>query len=428
MEQRTARSRTVVGEDGWLQAEVYATPVHFRGPDGAWEPIDNALVRAEEPGYAWRNAANSYRLLLPADLAAAPVRATLGEEWVSLALRDASGAPEVTGNAAVYRQALSGVDVAYRAMPGGVKEELVLASAAAQSTFTFDVETSVELVASENDAGGIDFTREGPDGAEEPVFSFATPFMRDASEGSEDLDGTSQAVDLRIVETSPGLVVELAADRAWLEDPQRVFPVVVDPTVIFDHAGQDAYIFEGDSYGGAGYSDELVVGTSTAGNRFRGLVQFPLDLPETAVVQEATFDLFLSADPSPEPTSGVTMHRLEEYWQSSYVTWEQAVWPELHWQDPGGTFEPTGFASSTAIDESVSGWVNWPLTDLVQGWVHGTVENYGVLVKAVDETEGNLLRFASNQADSGHWPRLTVSYYVEGDDDSQRPSISSDGR
>lgn len=430
VERRTARSRTFVREDERHDTVIAAGPINYQDASGAWRGIDNRLVADGQGGYGYRNAANRYRLRLPTDLGRTPVRFAAHGAWVQWRLPDASGgAPEVSGRSAVYGEALPGVDVAYRALADRVEEELVLADSSADSEFVFEVEVSEGLAAEENPRGGIDFV----DAAGSVAFAFAAPFMFDSAQSDDGLGARSEAVRLEIAEDSPGLVVRLAADREWLEDPARVFPVVIDPTVRFDQADQDTFIAEGQfadyNYGA---DDELLVGVAGGGEAVRSLLRFPVEaeLPvgEPVTVDSATLELHLKADDTPAPTEGVAVHRLKEPWVYDAATWNARTSTET-WASPGGTFDGSAEATNTTLDETTAGWEAWDVTDLTQDWVDGAVANDGVLLKVVDETDvGNILYFESNQATSDDWPRLTVTYTPQADASSWDPAISADGR
>jgi hypothetical protein len=284
---RTATSRTFRQKDGTFVTEVFAAPIHYEDASGRLRPIDNTLVASDRSGYALENKANRYSLALPRSLGQGPVRFAVGEEWVTFQLRGARSASEPatpTGTKAVFADALQGVTVDYVARPAGVKETLTLRSASAPSTFVFDLELSPGLSAEENDAGGVDVVSAQ---AKEAVFSFAPPFMEDASGGEE---GFSTAVDYELAKTVSGLSLVVSADRKWLQDPARVWPVRVDPTVVLPDqtASQDCHINSGNPTTVHCNMVDLKLGFG-GGDKRRLLLKFPCRTSCTAT-------------PSPPPT------------------------------------------------------------------------------------------------------------------------------
>src|SRR5262249_5118085 len=100
--ERTATSRTYRLPDGSRRVEVFTAPVNYRNRRGRWAPVDNRLVRSSRPGYAAQNAAGGYRLLVPADAGANPVRFEAGGRWVAFSADGVQGAPRVQGSVANF--------------------------------------------------------------------------------------------------------------------------------------------------------------------------------------------------------------------------------------------------------------------------------------------------------------------------------------
>jgi hypothetical protein len=121
--------------NGTFRADLYAQPVDFKTGDGVWRKIDNTLVASPAAGYAYRNAANRYRVDLPRDLSDHSVRVAEGDRWVSFALRGARGEGKATGATARFDDAFRGVDVAYSAQADSVKETLTWRAATPHRSF-----------------------------------------------------------------------------------------------------------------------------------------------------------------------------------------------------------------------------------------------------------------------------------------------------
>ena len=126
---RRKSARVFQRSDGLFRADVYSHPINFKDQHGRWYPIDNRLVASDAPGYALRNAANSYRLELPSDIGGRPVRIRSGRESVSFALAGAHSPIQRSAGGAKFDDVLPGVSAEY--LPGydSVKENLILASA-----------------------------------------------------------------------------------------------------------------------------------------------------------------------------------------------------------------------------------------------------------------------------------------------------------
>lgn len=169
VERRTEDSRTFDVGDGVKETVFYDGAANYRDAAGRWQPIDPSLVPVGRGG-ALRTKAGPVSVELPAVVGAAPVRVSSGDASVAFTLRGARAGPqpgvpaagaaldvpeEVQRFSATYTNALPGVSVTYAAMAEGVKEELVLADAKAQSSFDFTVSLREGLSAIETAEGGV---------------------------------------------------------------------------------------------------------------------------------------------------------------------------------------------------------------------------------------------------------------------------------
>lgn len=398
---RTRTSRTVaIGADakagrGMRVVTIAPGSLNFQDSKGAWQPIDNTLV-AGAAGYAWQNKANRYTLALPAS-PATPVHVALGGASVDFALVGARGSGAPCGATAIFADALPGVTLAYTAANDAVEETLTLASAAAPHTFVYRLATGGGLTARANGAGGIDFV----DGAGKTQFAFAPPVMDDRA------GAHSAAASLTLGGDASGQTVTLAASAAWLADPARKYPVVIDPQVTFTPASQDCYLV-----GGSSANTSFCGGTSLnvgfdGTKASRALAQFDLGtIPANAAVLNAQIGLYrTTTDPT---TSQLGLYAVTRSWTTG-ATWNKYDGTNA-WTTAGGDFAATAAYTDTVFG-GAPGWENWYPTALVQGWANGTTANRGFLVKQTTEGGTDVAQFASSHAtDSTKWPVLTVSY------------------
>lgn len=141
-ERRTGRSRTFVTDPpGVFITPVSESPLHYRDGGGRWQEIGPELVDA--PDGRLRNRSGPFTLgVAPTANAASLARLDLDEDHsvgFSLAAAAAVGA-SVSGEVATYAGALPEVDLRLTSHGRGLKEEIVLASAAAPDRFAFPLE------------------------------------------------------------------------------------------------------------------------------------------------------------------------------------------------------------------------------------------------------------------------------------------------
>lgn len=159
-------------------------------------------------------------------------------------------------SAVTYPDALGeGVDVRYTASKGRIKEEVIVRSPGLLTGYTAGIQLN-GLQAAADEQGGIAYTDE--DGR--VVFTTAPPLMYDNNGiPSEDIEV--------ILEIRGGAAhVTYTPDLAWLEAPERTYPVVLDPlytNTVAQTAQVDTYVHSGNT--SSGQNDSLT--TMYVGNR-----------------------------------------------------------------------------------------------------------------------------------------------------------------
>jgi hypothetical protein len=286
------------------------------------------------------------------------------------------------------------VDVAYAVGNAGVKETLTLASASAANVFGYTLRASAGLTPTLNASGGIDFV----DGNGATAFAFAPPSMVDAA------GVASSAVRFRL--SHGGTELTLTADRRWLADRNRAWPVVVDPSFVANGADRECFVRDGadvaTSFCGGSSVDVGSDGTQSS----RTLLVWDLSfLPANTLVQNATLGLYLQGESTTTPL-GVAVHRVTTPWTVS-ATWNDAD-TGFPWSTPGGDFDAAPDASAT-VGGTTGVTSTWDVTALARRWVDGSVANDGMLLDAAGGT--NVLQFATTSApQTSQMPYLDVTY------------------
>ena len=410
---RSRNSRTYKDGRGYV-TEIYPGAVNYQTPNGSWLPIDNTLVGTNLKGFSFQNKANSYALYLPRDIGARPVRFAVTSGYLEFSLIGAVGKGSVFDDTATYRKVLPGVDINYRAQNEGVKETLTLGSLLSPHSFSYLLQMSPGLLAQANSSRGIDFV--DPNGMVQ--FSFAAPFMYESGAP----DATVGPATFRLGGSPNHQIVTLALDEAWLANPARHWPVVVDPTITygtvgsavwkqFNGANQDCYLKNG-SFASTNFCNgaSLYAGYS-GGTVARALLQFNVQsaIPQDVTVLDADMAAYLYASASGSPVS-VDAMQLTQAWTTA-ATWNTYDGSHL-WTNAGGTFASPAAWTNSSVG-ATSGWYHWYLAKLVQGWIYGTVGNNGILLRTTNEATTNQLSFRSSEySDSAFWPFLKVTYQL----------------
>jgi RHS repeat-associated protein len=419
---RTATSRTFELSNGQYETRLFQAPVNYRDQDGDWEPIDESLEEPASGGLT--NAANSFDLHLPDQMGAGSVRLSQADEWLSYRLLGVPTEPaDLEGATATYDSAGGDLSFELHSLANGVKEEIVMADGSQPSRYSFALDFSHGLTPKLLADGSI--AVEDPEGA-----LFATipaPTISDAAGTSP-----SDAVHYELREGSEGdhlWTLDVAADEAWLSEPDRSWPVTIDPSA-FLATEQNCSIGStplpnGWSACGNNGATELTTAYSQKEQQpVRTFLRFKLVnsafqtlIPSNSYISKATLRLF--APKAAENTvPGLETRRVTQSWTTD-LNWQQfkknLYAGPYKWTTPGGDFTSEGKAEIlTSQRGSQAGWWEFSsesLRQLVQAWFEqyatwdGGIPNQGVVVKQIDET-----RTAECIANSANCPRRYVTF------------------
>lgn len=160
-----------------------------------------------------------------------------------------------------YRDVSGDADLEYRVEPGGVKESLVLDAAPERRTsWTWRVEAA-GLTPVPGQADSVTFTDE--DGA--AILMIPTPVAVDSSGVDGESADAETALEVGLWRAADGSWrYSLRADRDWLRDPARKYPVRIDPTVMTPNSTM-AYKSDGATRAGVAYIGNT---RESTGNRY----------------------------------------------------------------------------------------------------------------------------------------------------------------
>ena len=166
--------------------------------------------------------------------------------------------------------------------------------------------------------------------------------------------------------------------------------------------GNDAYVFQNAQDSVFGEEIYLYVGAILANEFYRTFIEFETDtFPTTAVITEAYLEVFYF-ESIPEVNTMVGVYQVKNDWQESHINWANAP-----------TFAADAVDTVNIGAVATQDWETWDVTSLVQSWVDGSVANYGVMLKDVDESTIKASKgfFSSHHTNFGRRPRLVVTYF-----------------
>jgi RHS repeat-associated protein len=377
---RTADSETLTLPDGQLETRIYPDPINYRDEEGNWRPIGEALHETGEQTLV--NGPNAFDVTLPKQIDAKPVRFEVGDQWVESQLlrKDLEGA-QLAGETATYEGEGNAPSFEFTGLSNGLEEEIELSGPGQASTYTYELSASDGLEPSPGEDGSIQFR--DSDGK---TVVLPAPVMSDSA-GAE-----SRAVKYELGPEEEGhWKLSVTADREWLEDPARVFPARIDPTmtvgpavacVIGGMKGETGWI----DCSGWGRKDLLIGYVPQLESKYDGWYRTLMDLDATSIpvgseITSATFNIH-SLEVA-KNTKGVELRKVTKPWN-----WE-AAWSRYDgthlWSTEGGDYSESLGEVLTANRGTQIGWWQFNLpAKTVEAEVNADSE-LSVIMKLIDD-------------------------------------------
>jgi hypothetical protein len=169
--------------------------------------------------------------------------------------------------------------------------------------------------------------------------------------------------------------------------------------------GKDAYVVEGYPEENSGGDTGLVSGylPDFGSRRHRTYLEFDLSpnpLPAGALITKTTLALYKYPD-STGATMNLGVYKVLNSWEESSITWNNQ--PSFSAQ-----------AEDSIIFVDTETWIYWHIDNLVQGWLDGSIGNYGVVLKVTDEatSDKSTIFISSDHPDDSIRPKLEIDYYI----------------
>ena len=184
--------------------------------------------------------------------------------------------------------------------------------------------------------------------------------------------------------------------------------------------GIETYISDDAATTNYGTDAEVNVGAGAGGSVKRTLIKFDLSKgtnpPEPdATITSATLTLYLNSETSGSAVT-LDLYKCLRNWVESQATWN-AYSTGNNWATAGCGNITTDRANvvlgqlSLSATEAAGAKAITLDTDLVQGWLTGTIPNYGLLGKTSNEDANTRYLFASStDGTASHRPKLVIEY------------------
>ncbi|RAY15969.1 hypothetical protein DPM19_09490 [Actinomadura craniellae] len=383
--------------DGTETTRIHQGDVHFKDAQGNWQKIDMNL--AADPSGRLRVKADDRRMSF-APRANDPVLGELPlDDRTSVRFGLAEGAAatgQVNGSSVRYADVRGGADITLTAQSGGIKEIITLASPDDPKVWHFPLHLVGDLTPVLAEAGHVEFRDSR--GAVRAVIPEG--WMADSAE----TDQTGE-VEYRLVNVAGVPVLQVTLDEEWLNDPARVYPVQVDPSVV--DGDSDTYV-RTNAPGNRSGDVELRVGnipsTTSLSASYLKFNNVAAQLQGSYVV-DVRLGLYNIWSANCATTIPVNVHPVTQAWDSATLT----AWP-------GASYGPS-IASKVFAHGGTGCAPAWELIDLGDGgidlvdqWADGGT-NHGLSLRAAADAPGGKA-FAS--ANSANKPYLEITHTAFG--------------
>ncbi len=397
VELRTSTSKTFVGDNpGERRTEVYGAPVHYQNPQGHWIDLDTDLAPSKNGRRHQVSNGLDVSLADSGNDAGLADIVLDGSHSVGFSLE---GAAKVTGKtdgkSVTYRKLRKDTDVRITSQANGVKEELVLSSPAAPDRFVFPLRLR-NLTASIDERGDVVYRDPSGTARARTPHGFMTDANVDALSNEAPM---SLGVSYALIPNGKGIALEVRLDRAWLNDPARVWPVTVDPSIAAAAGSDDTYVMTGVPTDSA--SETLLkVGSYDGGAHIaRAFMHFDSTAFAGATVTHAELHLAerwsYNCAYQPEP-----VYIVRGAWNGHSI---------INWSD-----QPPADAGATALGGFANSGCNnrlavWDVTSAAGSWAATPGSNFGLSLRASNESDSNRWKKYASTED-GAPPALIVTY------------------
>jgi RHS repeat-associated protein len=387
---RTEYATHYLMPDGSYWCELSSQRVRYKQPDGTWKNINSHVVPDEQFGVS-RNASNDLAMQFGNwDSGVKPVHIAK-DDW-TLDMQPLAGflGDQVdAGDVAQFSAIATDTDLTYESRPDGVKETLILHSAAAPAAFSFKL-TFTGLDLRGDDASGWAFYRSG---SFKPVLALGALTVADSATETSVCAGARMSVN-------PGqgsALITVSLPATWLADPARVFPVNVDPSV-YAADNADTWISQENPSTNYGSSTTMTEGKQpTYNNYYDALVKFDVancGLGGTSYIDNTTLKVYADAASTAEVMG---IGRAYASWTEGGATWNNGP--------------SQSFLCNTTIP-TAAGWVQVSgdsnIRSTVRNWWYGSSANYGFELYWHDTTK--VVRTLHSRENANYPPSLGIGY------------------
>lgn len=445
-------------DDGSYIAATYAAPVHYN-ENGVWKEIDNTLTPSSKSGETVYSTKGGLNVTVPSELGSGKrFTATNGGYTISFGVKsidnslsaqakvvETDALPSVVkmnstaeisdekvtassmaqkaetltekqkvekfnneqmtvdkqSGAVVYKGFDQQSDLEYIVTSNSLKENIVVYKPQDEYVYSFDLDSD-GLIPVEQPNGSIILVES--EASQEAVFTLDAPYMYDAN-GAESYD-----IELSIKENGDEYVVTVEADSTWLNNSEREFPVVIDPTWSAPNSKiQDVYVINGTFANSPRSNTEIRAGRNLT-NIVRSYIKLtlPTNLPIGYSLYNST--LVLKKQNYFKVSKDIDIRAYDcknvASWSTSSISWNNQPFDN---SNNGYLNSDPELLSSVAAKSDLDSY-SFSITKAVQRWLNGEINN-GIMLSSSDESTKTQVDFYSTRTSASENRPGFVIYY-----------------
>lgn len=340
------------------------------------------------------------RVSLTKKATAAPINSMPKDSQIQTYNNDAMTVENQSG-AVVFANIFNDADLEYIVTTNSIKENIVVHEQQDEYIYSFDMDfgTLVPVVHEDNSISLVE-----PEDTNEAVFYIEAPYMYDANK-EESID-----IDMSLEEKDGKYVLTLQASSEWINESERAFPVIIDPTVYLSF--NDVFVLDGIYSNSTRVNKELRVGRNLA-NLARTYIKpvLPSNIPVGSFINEAILTLKQDNYYQAPSASDITIRAYDCYnvasWSPDTITWNNQPFDNSnngYKNNSGDSFMTACYAKADADS------YRFIITSAVQGW-YSTGFNNGIMLVSSNESSKTQVDLHSSRAtDSSNYPVMYFSY------------------
>ncbi len=399
---------------------------------GIERDIDNTIIPSDETvsinglsdeADSYTNTANAVDVIISGDDTAGAIELKKKDDAITLLMENGDYSKKsVSDNAIRYNEVFENTDVQYTITNLGVKEDIILLNENDIETYDYKLDKD-GIIAKEENGNIIICTDDSKVGSvsdnsissntisenslaegsvsdnDIPFAVITAPLMKDA------VGAKSTDITLKLKEGDDHYIIELIPDKTWLNDTDRVYPVMIDPTVTIQSqittytVTQAGIMYHG---GASNYVGSSAAGVARTYMITSYLYQSIWDVAGTNEVEvtDATLRLYQTNDAS---DSNICIYRLVDEFTHGYANWDNTVGLERI------------AAGAGSVKQSGLGYHEFDITDTVNGWSTGNYESYGLEIMLDNESKAAVELAGEGCGDTSLMPLITFDWEKAGD-------------